>query len=135
MTRAEAFLDRCVLRLFDDSPGLSSYLDRTEVKDDNLIVVFDELPHETIVSMGQSFGVKKVRAFKAAEGPTIKTIFVLNPTEEEMADLSAYPLKDPKDVEADGVYSDDDPDNVPVRVRSSAVDKGSKRLPNGPSRV
>lgn len=131
MTRLEAFLNRCALRLFNDSPGLASYLDRTEIKGKKMVFVFDELPHNVIVKMPPAFGVTDVKAFKASEHGTIKTVFVATPSDEDMADLSAYPLEDPTDVKVDA----EDPDKMPVRVQAAADNKGGSRMPAAPSRV
>ncbi len=120
-----------MLRLFDDSPGLASYLDRTEIKGKKMLFVFDELPHNVIVRMPPAFGVDNVKAYKAAEKGAVKTIFVVIPSENEMADLSAYPVADPSDVKT----PDESKEEMPTRVTAAADDKGGRRMPASPSRV
>lgn len=90
--KLEAFLTRVMLRLFNDSPGLSSYYDTSGVRaDGTLVVIMYELPNEVLPAVYQAIGCEDITVYKFGEGQQIKLMYEIKPKKEEMADLKLYP--------------------------------------------
>ena len=96
--KLDAFLTRVMLRLFNDSPGLSSYYDTSGVRADKvLVIVLYELPAEVLPAIYQAIGCKAVKVHKYGEAQQIKLMYEIRPTEQELTDLDLYPAEAPDD--------------------------------------
>ncbi len=86
--RLQAFLDQILLRIFNASPGLSSYEESSRVSGDTVEVSFHAFPDEIIQSVEQAFSIKKLEVLRYTKNNHPCIGFRAYPTTDELSALA-----------------------------------------------
>lgn len=128
--RLEAYLSQVLMRTFNASPGLASYIESYRVVKDGVEVSFFQLPAEVLVSVAQVFAVADVEQFRYTKRGQPCVGFRAKPTAEDLVSLA---VDDGEDHQGADLPDADGTTRVEVdanrSLRSPDADVGSRGAP------